>query len=258
MVMPGDNVQMEIELIQPIALEEGLRFAIREGGRTVGAGVVTKITSRHRSEGGGAGAAADTKIEKFTVIRSPFIDKDSPGALRDADAQASDRRAGAEPRRRSTGTHAPESAGVAWRRPARIEIKLAGKVVFCRGYEVGQVIDCSIFAPGAKVDVTGTTKGKGFAGVVKRHGFSGGPKTHGQSDRHRAPGSIGSSATPGRVFKNMKMAGRMGNERHTVQGLEVVSVDPEKNLVLVRGAVPGVKDGLLIVRTSVKSRQAKR
>jgi large subunit ribosomal protein L3 len=126
------------------------------------------------------------------------------------------------------------------------------------GYEVGQVIDCSIFAPGAKVDVTGTTKGKGFAGVVKRHGFSGGPKTHGQSDRHRAPGSIGSSATPGRVFKNMKMAGRMGNERHTVQGLEVVSVDPEKNLVLVRGAVPGVKDGLLIVRTSVKSRQAKR
>jgi large subunit ribosomal protein L3 len=126
------------------------------------------------------------------------------------------------------------------------------------GYEVGQVLDCSMFVPGARIDVTGTTKGKGFAGVVKRHGFSGGPKTHGQSDRHRAPGSIGSSATPGRVFKNMKMAGRMGNERKTVQGLEVVRVDPEKNLVLVRGAVPGVKDGLLIVRTSVKSRQAKR
>lgn len=126
------------------------------------------------------------------------------------------------------------------------------------GYEIGQVIDCSMFEPGSKVDVTGTTKGKGFAGVVKRHGFSGGPKTHGQSDRHRAPGSIGSSATPGRVFKSMKMAGRMGNERHTVQGLEVVKVDPEKNLVLVRGAVPGVKDGLLVVRTSVKSRQAKR
>jgi large subunit ribosomal protein L3 len=122
-------------------------------------------------------------------------------------------------------------------------------------YEIGQVLDVSMFDTGSKVDVTGTTKGKGFAGVVKRHGFSGGPKTHGQSDRHRAPGSIGSSATPGRVFKNMRMAGRMGNERHTVQGLEVVSVDPDKNLLLVRGSVPGVKDGLLIVRTSVKSRR---
>jgi large subunit ribosomal protein L3 len=93
---------------------------------------------------------------------------------------------------------------------------------------------------------------------VKRHGFAGGPKTHGQSDRHRAPGSIGSSATPGRVFKNMKMAGRMGNERTTVQGLEVVMVDQERNLVLVRGSVPGNKEGLLLVRTSVKARQAKR
>ncbi|MEX2314759.1 MAG: 50S ribosomal protein L3, partial [Thermomicrobiales bacterium] len=81
-------------------------------------------------------------------------------------------------------------------------------------------------------------------------------KTHGQSDRHRAPGSIGSSATPGRVFKNMKMAGQMGNERKTLQGLEVVRVDPEKNLVLVRGSVPGHNDNLLIVRTSVKTRQA--
>ncbi|MEX1158986.1 MAG: 50S ribosomal protein L3 [Thermomicrobiales bacterium] len=124
------------------------------------------------------------------------------------------------------------------------------------GYEVGQVVDCSIFPVGARVDVTGTSKGKGFQGTVKRHGFAGGPKTHGQSDRHRAPGSIGSSATPGRVFKNMKMAGQMGNERKTLQGLEVVRVDPEKNLVLVRGSVPGHNDNLLIVRTSVKTRQA--
>jgi large subunit ribosomal protein L3 len=127
------------------------------------------------------------------------------------------------------------------------------------GYEVGQVIDAAqLFQPGARVDVTGTSKGKGFQGVVKRHGFRGGPKTHGQSDRHRAPGSIGSSATPGRVFKNLKMAGRMGNERKTIQNLEVVRVDPDQNLVLVRGSVPGHDDGLLIVRTSVKSRQAKR
>jgi large subunit ribosomal protein L3 len=150
-------------------------------------------------------------------------------------------------------------------RPERGQRKAAGassrylremKASDISGYEVGQVVDCSIFEVGARVDVTGTSKGKGFQGVVKRHGFSGGPKTHGQSDRHRAPGSIGSSATPGRVFKNMRMAGQMGNERKTVQGLEVVRVDPEKNLVLVRGSVPGHDDSLLIVRTSVKTLQA--
>lgn len=150
-------------------------------------------------------------------------------------------------------------------RPERGQRKAAGtssrylremKVDELAGYEVGQVLDCSMFPVGARVDVSGTSKGKGFQGTVKRHGFSGGPKTHGQSDRHRAPGSIGSSATPGRVFKNMKMAGQMGNERKTVQGLEVVRVDPEKNLVLVRGSVPGHDDNLLIVRTSVKTLQA--
>ncbi len=126
-------------------------------------------------------------------------------------------------------------------------------------YSVGQVLDASaVFEAGSRVDVTGVSKGKGFQGVMKRHGFRGGPKTHGQSDRSRAPGSIGSSATPGRVFKNLKMAGQMGNERKTIQNLEVVQVNPEENLVLVRGAVPGHNDGLLIVRTSVKSRQAKR
>ncbi len=120
-------------------------------------------------------------------------------------------------------------------------------------YEVGQVIDCSIFEVGAKVDVTGTSKGKGFAGVVKRHHFAGGPKTHGQSDRHRAPGSIGSSATPGRVFKGMRMAGRMGHEKVTTQNLRVEYVDPEKNLILVRGAVPGANNGKLIIRHAVKA-----
>lgn len=123
--------------------------------------------------------------------------------------------------------------------------------------EVGQVIDCSIFSEGVEVDVTGTSKGKGFQGVVKRHGFAGGPKTHGQSDRHRAPGSIGSSATPGRVFKGMRMAGQMGNERVTIQNLKVAKVDPELNLVLVRGAVPGPTNGLVMVRHAVKTVQAK-
>jgi large subunit ribosomal protein L3 len=120
------------------------------------------------------------------------------------------------------------------------------------GYEPGQVLKCDIFEAGQLVDVSGTSKGRGFAGVVKRHGFRGGPKTHGQSDRHRAPGAIGASATPGRVFKGMRMAGRMGNERVTLQNLEVVRVDPERNLVLVRGSVPGANNGLVLVRHAVK------
>lgn len=127
--------------------------------------------------------------------------------------------------------------------------------------EVGQRLAAGIFTKGEKVDVTagavaGTmgSKGKGFAGVVKRHGFAGGPKTHGQSDRHRAPGSIGASSTPGRVFKGMRMAGHMGNRRRTVLNLEVVDVLPERNLVLVRGGVPGAKNGIVVVRKAIKGR----
>lgn len=113
--------------------------------------------------------------------------------------------------------------------------------------QIGQTIGASIFALGEKVDVRGTSKGKGFAGVVKRHGFAGGPKTHGQSDRWRAPGSIGATSTPGKVLKGMRMAGRMGGGRVTVKRLEVVRVDAERNLLLVRGAVPGANGGLLVV-----------
>lgn len=120
-------------------------------------------------------------------------------------------------------------------------------------YEVGQQLDVGIFEAGQRVDVTGISKGRGFAGVVKRHGFRGGPKTHGQSDRHRAPGSIGATSTPGRVFKGMRMAGRMGNERVTVQNLQVVRVDPDRNLLLVKGSVPGRRGGLVLVRDAVKS-----
>ncbi len=119
-------------------------------------------------------------------------------------------------------------------------------------YSVGQLIDCTVFEAGQMVDVSGTSKGKGFQGVVKRHNFSGGPKTHGQSDRHRAPGSIGASATPSRVIKGMKMAGRMGNERVTVQNLTVVRVDQERNVVLVRGSVPGASGEVILVRHAVK------
>ncbi len=121
-------------------------------------------------------------------------------------------------------------------------------------FEVGQKLDVGVFAEGEHVDITGTSKGKGFAGGMKRHNFRGGPKTHGQSDRQRSPGSIGSGTTPGRVLKGMRMAGHLGDEQVTVQNLEVVQVDPERNLLLVRGAVPGAKNGLLIIKQAVKGR----
>ena len=118
--------------------------------------------------------------------------------------------------------------------------------------KVGDRIDVTLFAAGDFVDVIGTSKGKGFAGVMKRHNFRGGPRTHGQSDRARRPGSIGPGSTPGRVFKGLKMAGHMGHERVTVQNLRVVSVDPNRNLILIKGAVPGPTEGMLIVRKAVK------
>ena len=104
-----------------------------------------------------------------------------------------------------------------------------------------------VFSIGDAVKVSGTSKGKGFAGVVKRHGFHGGPKTHGQSDRHRAPGAIGSGTTPGRVYKGKKMAGHMGNVQVSTKGLEVVGVDKEKSLLTIKGAVPGASGGLVMV-----------
>jgi large subunit ribosomal protein L3 len=114
--------------------------------------------------------------------------------------------------------------------------------------ELGARIDASMFAQGEIVDVIGTSKGKGFAGVMKRHNFSGGPKTHGQSDRWRHSGSVGSGTTPGRTFKNMRMAGHMGDARVTVKNLRILSVDPERNLVALRGAIPGPKGGLVMIR----------
>lgn len=124
-------------------------------------------------------------------------------------------------------------------------------------YEVGQVLKADTFNTGELVDVTGTSKGRGFQGGMKRHGFSGAQKTHGQSDRWRAPGSIGSSATPGRVFKGQRMAGRMGADRVTVQNLKVMRVDADRNLLLVEGSVPGPNNGIVVVRRAVKTKVKK-
>jgi len=119
-------------------------------------------------------------------------------------------------------------------------------------YELGQEITAEVFEAGARVDVTGKSKGKGFAGVMKRHNFRGLGAGHGVQRKHRSPGSIGGCATPGRVFKGLRMAGRMGNERVTTQNLTVHAVDAEHGLLLIKGAVPGPNGGLVLVRTAVK------
>ena len=121
--------------------------------------------------------------------------------------------------------------------------------------EEGQRILVDVFEVGDQVDVVGTSKGRGFAGVVKRYGFGGGPKTHGQSDRLRAPGSIGACADPGRVWKGQRMPGRMGGARVTAQNLRVEVVDPERHLLAVRGGVPGAKGGFLMIKQARKSKE---
>lgn len=139
--------------------------------------------------------------------------------------------------------------------PQKGHLKGAGQLRYLREFDVddissvqvGQKIDVDMFKPGDLIDVTGVSKGKGFAGVVKRHHFAGGPKTHGQSDRHRAPGSIGATTSPGRVLKGTRMAGHMGNRRVTVRNLKVLDVDSARHLLLVKGAVPGSKKGLLLI-----------
>ena len=119
-------------------------------------------------------------------------------------------------------------------------------------YQLGQELSAELFEAGQQVDVTGVSKGKGFAGVMKRHGFRGLGAGHGTQRKHRAPGSIGACATPARVFKGVRMAGRMGAERVTVQSLTVHAVDSDKNLLLIKGAVPGPRGGLVVVRSAAR------
>jgi large subunit ribosomal protein L3 len=138
-------------------------------------------------------------------------------------------------------------AGVTPRRHL-VEIRTADAA----SYELGQELSAELFEAGQRVDVVGTTKGKGFAGVMKRHGFAGVSASHGAHRNHRKPGSIGACATPGRVFKGVRMAGRMGGVRQTTQGLTVHAVDAEQGLILIKGAVPGPRGGLVFVRTAAK------
>lgn len=140
-----------------------------------------------------------------------------------------------------------EKAGVTPRRHL-VELRTADAA----DYTLGQEVTVETFEAGQAIDVTGTTKGKGFAGVMKRHGFHGVSSSHGAHKNHRKPGSIGGCATPGRVFKGMRMAGRMGGERQTTQNLTIHAVDVERGLLLVKGAVPGPRNGTVLVRTAAK------
>ena len=146
-------------------------------------------------------------------------------------------------------------------KPMQGHLKIAGGQLFRFIREVGgkdidevalgDEINVSMFTAGDKVDVQGTSKGKGFQGGVKRYNFRGGPKTHGQSDRHRAPGSIGAGSTPGKVLKGMRMAGHMGNAKVTIRGIEVVTVDIDRNLLLLKGTVPGGRNSLIKIKKIV-------
>ena len=140
-----------------------------------------------------------------------------------------------------------EKAGVTPRRHL-VELRTADAAE----YSVGQEISATTFEAGQKVDATGTTKGKGFAGVMKRHGFAGVSSSHGAHRNHRKPGSIGGASTPGRVFKGMRMAGRMGGVRQTTQNLIIHAVDADKGLLLVKGAVPGPRGGVVLIRSAAK------
>jgi len=174
-----------------------------------------------------------------TQVRTP--DRDGYGAVQLAYGQIDPRKVN----KPTTGHYA--KADVA---PRRHLVEL--RTTDASEYALGQEVTVEAFEAGQIVDVTGRTKGKGFAGVMKRHGFHGLRASHGVERKHRSPGSIGGCATPGRVFKGLKMAGRMGNARTTVPRLSVHAVDAERGLLLIRGAVPGPRGGLVLVRSAAK------
>ena len=174
-----------------------------------------------------------------TQVRTP--DKDGYSAVQIAYGQIDPRKSN----KPATGHF--DKAGVTPRRHV-VELRTADADT----YELGQELSVELFEAGQKIDVIGTTKGKGFAGVMKRHGFHGVGASHGAHKNHRKPGSIGGASTPSRVFKGMKMAGRMGAVRHTTLNLTVHAVDVEKSLLLIKGAVPGARGQVVLVRTAVK------
>ena len=192
---------------------------------------------------------ADNKLVPVTVVQAgPCVVTQVRDEATDGYAAVQIAYGAIDPRKvnKPTAGHF-EKAGVAPRRHL-VELRTSDAAE----YSLGQEVTAEIFEAGQEVDVTGTTKGKGFAGVMKRHGFAGVSASHGAHRNHRKPGSIGGCATPGRVFKGMRMAGRMGGQRQTTQNLTIHAVDAEKGLLLIKGAVPGPRGGVVLVRTAAK------
>jgi large subunit ribosomal protein L3 len=193
-------------------------------------------------EGGKTEAITAIEAGPCTVTQVKTVEKDGYSAAQLGFGEVKKQRAGKRGRSKEK-----EPVKFKYRREFRLDKVPA--------IEAGQKIDVSLFKAGDMIDITGISKGKGFAGGVKRYHFKGGPKTHGQSDRHRAPGSIGSNTSPGRVFKGLRMAGHMGSERVTAINLEVLTADPARNLLLVKGAVPGMTNGLLLICKSKRGKK---
>ena len=203
-------------------------------------GLIGKVIggTQHFHEDGTADAVTAVRVGPCTVTQIKTLESDGYQSVQ----------LGFEPVKKSN-------------KPMQGHLKIAGGQLFRYMREVGVTdidevvlgdeINVNMFVVGDKVDVQGTSKGKGFQGTVKRYNFRGGPKTHGQSDRHRAPGSIGAGTTPGKVLKGMRMAGHMGNAKVTIRGIEVVTVDTDRNLLLLKGTVPGGRNSLIKIKKIV-------
>jgi large subunit ribosomal protein L3 len=194
-------------------------------------------------KGGRTEAVTAVEAGPCTVMQIKTVEKDGYTAVQLGFGEVKSHKSG------SKKSKAKEKAPAKFRYMREIRLDNGDKL------EAGQKIDVSVFKAGDIIDVRGISKGKGFAGGVKRYHFRGGPKTHGQSDRWRAPGSVGSNTSPGRVLKGLRMAGHMGSERVTVSNLVVVEANPERNLLLIRGAVPGMTNGLLVIEKTKREKK---
>ena len=213
-------------------------------------GIIGKKLGMTQVFGEGGKSEAITAIEAgpCTVTQVKTIDNDGYSAVQLGFGEAKKARAGKKGKTK-------EKANAKDKKTLKFKYVREFQFGDTKAVEAGQKIDVSLFKAGDRVDIIGISKGKGFAGGVKRYHFRGGPKTHGQSDRWRAPGSVGQNTSPGRVFKGLRMAGHMGSRRATVSNLVILQADPARNLLLVKGAVPGMTNGMVMIQKSNKGKK---
>ena len=213
----------------------------------LGHNLPTLATQRRRQQEQRAKARQEARARGEAATATESAEADESANLESAAEEAENQTTTAAPERGRTKKRGRVGGGL-----GPFEILREVEVLHGKEVTLGQKIDVGIFALGEQVDIIGTSKGKGFAGVMKRHGFHGGQRTHGQSDRMRAPGSIGAGTSPGRVLKGTRMAGRMGNVRKTVQKLEIMQADAERNLLVIKGSIPGPNGGIVLIRKQVE------